>query len=68
MLPADVLSTAPLTFTVLVVSLALLAVRAVAHTFDLGMSRRWSRVLDMTTAGSLVLFGLLVVIRFFTLA
>ncbi len=68
MLPADAFSTAPVTLTLLVVSCALLALRAAAHVFDLGMSRHWSRALDVTTAGSLALFGLLVVIRFLTLA
>jgi hypothetical protein len=68
MLGTDVLAAAPVTFTVLVMCLALVALRAVTRTTDLSLSTSWSRALDSTIVVLMVLFGGLVIARFLTLA
>jgi hypothetical protein len=65
---ATVLTSAPVLFTVLVLSVALLALRAVTREQGVNLTRRLSRVIDRTILAALVLFGVLVVIRFESLA
>jgi len=68
MLPADVLAAPPLALGVLVVSVVLVAFRAASRVLHLGVPRLWRRVLDGAAAGCVVLFAVLVVVRFLTLA
>ena len=68
MLATDVLAAAPVAFAVLVVSLALVVFRAVTRATDVRLSPSWSRALDGAIVALVVLFGLLVVARFLTLA
>lgn len=67
-LPADVFTAAPLTFSVLAVGVALLALRATARVAGVEVPRQWNRVVDVTIAGLVAVFGLLVVLRFVVLA
>ena len=68
MLASTVFAAAPVLFTVLVLTVALLAVRVVTGELGENHSRRLHRVLDGTILVALVLFGLLVVVRFEALA
>ena len=68
MLVSTVFAAAPVLFTVLILTVALLAVRAVTGEQGVNLSRRLGRVLDGTILAALVLCGLLVVVRFESLA
>ena len=68
MLASTVFAAAPVLFTVLILTVALLAVRVVTRELGVDHSRRLRRVLDGTILVALVLFGLLVVVRFEALA
>jgi hypothetical protein len=65
---ATVLSSAPALCTVLVLTVALLALRVVAGEGIVNLTRRVSFVLDRVILAALVLFGVLVVVRFESLA
>jgi hypothetical protein len=65
---STVLTSAPVLFTVLVVTLALLALRAVTGEQGVHLTRRLCLVLDRTILAAVVLFGVLVVVRFESLA
>jgi hypothetical protein len=65
---ATVLSSAPALFTVLVLTVALLALRVVTGEGGVHLTRRLSLVLDRTILAAVVLCGVLVVIRFESLA
>jgi succinate dehydrogenase hydrophobic anchor subunit len=68
MLASTLFAAAPVLFTVLVLTAALLAVRAVTEVLDLNHSRRLRLLLNRTILVGLVLFGVLVVVRFEALA
>jgi hypothetical protein len=68
MLVSTVLTSAPVLCTVLVLTVALLALRAVTGEQGVDLTRRLCLVLDRTILAALVLFGVLVVVRFASLA
>jgi hypothetical protein len=68
MLPADVLAAAPFTLTVLVAIILLLAYRVIARVSALPLPRQVTLALDGITVGLMVLFAVLVLVRFLTLA
>jgi hypothetical protein len=59
---------APVLFTLLVLTVALLAIRAATDVLGVGRSRCRRLFLDRTILIGLVLFGVLVVVRFEALA
>jgi hypothetical protein len=65
---STVLAAAPLLFGVLVVTVALLGIRAVTQALGLRLPPRLRPVLGATVLGALVLFALLVIVRFKALA
>jgi hypothetical protein len=66
MLASTLFAAAPVLFTVLVLTAALLAVRAITEVLDVSHSLRL--LLTRTILVGLVLFGVLVVVRFEALA
>ena len=68
MLASTVFAAAPVLFTVLVLTVALLALRAVTGEQGAHLTRRLRLVLDRTILAAVVLFGVLVVVRFESLA
>jgi uncharacterized membrane protein YdcZ (DUF606 family) len=68
MLASTLFAAAPVLFTVLVLTVALLAVRAVTEVLGVNHSRRLRLFLNRTILVALVLFGVLVVVRFEALA
>jgi hypothetical protein len=68
MLASTVFAAAPVLCTVLVLTVALLTVRVVTGELGVDHSRRLSRVLNGTILVALVLFAVLVVLRFEALA
>jgi hypothetical protein len=68
-MPAStVLTSGPVLCTVLVLTVALLALRAVTGEQGAHLTRRLRLVLDRTILAAVVLFGVLVVVRFESLA
>jgi hypothetical protein len=65
---ASLLTSAPVLFTVLVLTVALFALRAVSGEQGVHLTRRLSLVLDRTILVALLLVGVLVVARFESLA
>jgi hypothetical protein len=68
MLASTVLAAPPVLCTVLVLAVALLALRAVTREQGVNHARRLGLVLDATILVALMLFAVLVVVRFESLA